>query len=195
MLCFVMALTLGALGIAASASASASTVGSQPVQVRFDGVRMDIHLDVLLAAPESGVIAAIHDYERLGLVFPLVIDSGIEQDFGDGVQRVRAHMEGCVLFFCRRLAHVLDVRRAPGRDAWSSAQSVSALSDVRAGHFSWRTEAVSQHQTRLVFSGWVEPDVWVPPLIGPRMVRRAVERQFRESMPRLERVARAHRRG
>lgn len=184
-----MALTLCASAIAAATPAATG----QPVQVRFDGARMDIHLDVLLAAPESGVIAAIHDYERLGLIFPLVVDSGIEQDFGDGVQRVRAHMEGCVLFFCRRLEHVLDVRRAPGRGAWSSAQSVPAQSDVRAGHFSWRTEAVSRRQTRLVFSGWVEPDVWIPPLIGPPMVRRSVERQFRESMPRLERVAWAHR--
>jgi hypothetical protein len=186
-----MALTLSAT----ASAASASDADARHLQVRFDGARMDIHLDVVLAAPEAGVIAAIHDYERLELIFPLVVDSGIERDFGDGVQRVRAHMEGCVLFFCRRLDHVLDVRRAPGRGAWSSAQSVPALSDVRAGHFSWRTEAVSRRQTRLVFSGWVEPDVWIPPLIGPPVVRRAVERQFRESLPRLERVAWAHRRG
>ncbi|MFN2348461.1 MAG: cyclase/dehydrase [Thioalkalivibrio sp.] len=181
-----MLLTLSGLVGAGEALA----VDTTQVQVRYDGVRMDIHLDVLLAAPESGVARVIHDYERLGLVFPLVVDSGLLVDFGDGVHRVRADMEGCVLIFCRRLRHVLDVRRAPGSVAWSSAQSVADESDVRAGHLSWRTEALAENRTRLVLSGWVEPDVWVPPLIGPMTIRRAVERHFRDAMPRLERAAR-----
>jgi|GEM_PF-801018 len=184
--CFVIALTLSGLLTAGQAWA----VDTSQVQVRYDGVRMDIHLDVLLAAPESGVERVIHDYDRLGLVFPLVVDSGLLEDFGDGVQRVRADMEGCVLIFCRRLRHVLDVGRAPGSGAWSSAQSVPGDSDVRAGHLSWRTVAVAEDQTRLMLSGWVEPDVWVPPIIGPMAVRRAVERHFRDAMPRLERAAR-----
>ena len=184
--CFVIMLTLSGLMCAGQALA----VDASQVLVRYDGVRMDIHLDVLLAAPEPGVTRAIHDYERLGLVFPLVVDSGLLEDFGDGVHRVRADMEGCVLIFCRRLRHVLDVRRAPGSGAWSSAQSVPGDSDVRAGHFSWRTEALAQDRTRLVLSGWVEPDVWVPPIIGPMAVRRGVDRQFREAIPRLERAAR-----
>lgn len=184
--CFVMLLTLSGL----AGAGQALSVETSLVQVRYDGVRMDIHLDVLLAAREPAVARVIHDYDRLGLVFPLVVDSGLLEDFGDGVHRVRADMEGCVLIFCRHLRHVLDVRRAPGSGAWSSAQSVPGDSDVRAGHFSWRTEALAEDRTRLVLSGWVEPDVWVPPIIGPMAVRRGVERRFRDAMPRLERAAR-----
>jgi hypothetical protein len=182
---FVTALTL-----VGSALAGAPGVASSQIQVRFDGARLDFHLDVLLDAPEAGVMAVIHDYDRLRLVFPLVVDSGLLEDFGDGVQRVRAHMEGCVFIFCRRLRHVVDVQRSPGTGAWGSARSVPGESDVRAGHFSWRTGSPTPEQTRLVLSGWLEPDVWVPPLLGPPVVRRAVERHFRQAMPRLEEAAR-----
>ncbi|WP_245795323.1 cyclase/dehydrase [Thioalkalivibrio denitrificans] len=182
---FVIVLTLAWVGLFTLVAAAESQI-----QTRYDGQRLDFHLDVLLSAPEAHVVAVIHDYDRLVLVFPLVVDSGLLEDFGNGVQRVRAHMKGCVLVFCRQLKHVLDVHPSPGAGAWGSARSVPGQSDVRAGHLSWRTEAPSPEQTRLTLSGWLEPDVWVPPLLGPPVVRRAVERHFREAMPRLEEAAR-----
>ncbi|WP_018232769.1 SRPBCC family protein [Thioalkalivibrio thiocyanodenitrificans] len=157
-------------------------------QVRFDGTRLDISLDAVLNAPLAELNAVMHDYDRFDRIFPLVVESVQLGEFRDGVGRVRADIEGCILVFCRRLRHVLDVRAA-GR-GWNSAVSVPAASDVRAGHFVWRADALDAEHTRFRFSGWVEPDVWIPPVIGPIAVRRTVQRSFADALPRLEQEAR-----
>jgi hypothetical protein len=168
--------------------AGQAAADGQDVQVRFDGERVEFSLDVVLHAPAAELHRVIHDYDRMSLVFPLVVSSGVLADHGDGRRRVRADMEGCVLVFCRRLRHVLDVRQPD--EGWSRAVSVPRASDVRAGHFRWRTDALDAERTRFRFSGWVEPDVWIPPVIGPVAVRRMVHRSLVDALPRLEQAAR-----
>ncbi len=173
------------LGGLAAGDAAADGPG---VQVRFDGTRLDISLDAVLNAPLTELNEVMHDYDRFDRIFPLVVESVQMGEFGDGVRRVRADIEGCILVFCRRLRHVLDVRAA--ERGWNSAVSVPAASDVRAGHFVWRADALDAEHTRFRFSGWVEPDVWIPPVIGPIAVRRTVQRSFADALPRLEQTAR-----
>lgn len=158
------------------------------VQVRFDGGRVEFRVDVALNAPESGLDAVLRDFDRMHLVFPLVAQSAVLVELPDGMRRVQADMEGCVLVFCRRVRHVLDVRTA--ESGWSSGISVPAASDVHAGHIRWRTDALAADLTRYRLSGWVEPDVWIPPLIGPLAVRGAVKRGLTDSLPLLEQAAR-----
>lgn len=160
----------------------------QDVRVRFDGERVEFSLDVVLQAPATELDRVIHDYDRMSRVFPLVVSSGVLVDHGDGLRRVRADMEGCVLVFCRRLRHVLDIRQPA--EGWSRAVSVPRASDVRAGQFFWRTDALDPERTRFRFSGWAEPDVWIPPVIGPVAVRRMVHRSLVDALPRLEQAAR-----
>jgi hypothetical protein len=173
--------------LAGLAAGEAGADGSG-VQVRFDGTRLDISLDAVLNAPLAELSAVMHDYDRFDRIFPLVVESVQLGEFPDGVRRVRADIEGCILVFCRRLRHVLDVR--PAERGWNSAVSVPAASDVRAGHFVWRADALDAEHTRFRFSGWVEPDVWIPPVIGPIAVRRTVQRSFADALPRLEQAAR-----
>jgi hypothetical protein len=161
---------------------------SRDVQVRFDGQQVEFSLDVVLQAPAAELDRVIHDYDRMSRVFPLVVSSGVLVDHGDGLRRVRADMEGCVLVFCRRLRHVLDIRQPA--EGWSRAVSVAQASDVRAGYFFWRTHALGADRTRFRFSGWVEPDVWIPPVIGPLAVRRMVHRSLVDALSRLEQAAR-----
>ena len=52
-------------------------------------------------------------------------------------------------------------------------QVVPGAGDIKAGRADWRFSAEGENTTRMVFDAEIEPDFWVPPLIGPYLIARA----------------------
>jgi len=159
------------------------------IDVSFDGSRLEFRLDAVVPAPPPKVDAVVHDYSRLDRVLPLVVESRSLGEVGDGVERVATRLRGCVLFVCREVDHVFDVRARPGR--WSSGITVPELSRVRRGHMSWLIEEHGGDgvRSRLQLYGYLEPDFAVPRLLGPALVRVWVRSELEKSVGRIEEAA------
>ncbi|TVP89807.1 MAG: cyclase/dehydrase [Thioalkalivibrio sp.] len=164
-------------------------VAEPDIDVSFDGSRLEFRLDAVVGAPPPQVDAVLHDYSRLDRVLPLVVESRSLGEVEEGVERIATRMRGCVLFVCREVDHVFDVRAIPGH--WSSGITVPELSRVRRGHMAWRIEEQEggNARSRLQLYGYLEPDFALPRLLGPALVRVWVRSELEKSVGRIEEAA------
>jgi hypothetical protein len=168
---------------------AAALAADADIHVSYDGTRLEFRFDALIRAPEESVQAVLREYDRLDRVFPLVARSRPVASPQAGVERVSTLMRGCILFMCRELPHTVDIRYIPG--SWSSAITVPELSRMRRGHVSWRVdpETSGGDHARMQMYGFLEPDIQVPRLLGPPLVRAWVRSEFLENIGRIERAA------
>ena len=159
------------------------------IDVSFDGSRLEFRLDAAMRAPRAQVETVLQDYSRFDRVLPLVVESRSLGEVADGVERIATRMRGCVLFVCREIDHVFDVRAIPGH--WSSGITVPELSRIRRGHMAWRIEGLDRDgpRSRLQLYGYFEPDFSVPRLFGPPLVRLWVGSELEKSVGRIEEAA------
>jgi len=168
---------------------ASDAVAEPDIEVIFDGSRLEFRLDAVLRARLEHVEAIVHDYSRLDRVLPLVVESRSLGAVDEGVERISTRMRGCVLFICKEIDHVFDVRAVLG--GWSSSITVPELSRFRRGQFSWLIQPGPENpaHSRMQIYGYLEPDFSVPRLLGPALVRLWVRSELENSVGRIERAA------
>ena len=67
---------------------------------------------------------------------------------------------------------------------------VPELSDFKYGKSRWEVSAVDADHSRIRFSYEIQPDFWVPPLIGPYFIKRKLLAAARQTITRIEVLAR-----
>ncbi|RME35576.1 MAG: cyclase/dehydrase [Gammaproteobacteria bacterium] len=145
-----------------------------------------VELVALLERPRELVMRLITDYRLLSRINPYVVESRTLPGARPPAQRVALVSEGCLLFFCRRVRHVQDFTR---RGWVLDALMVPAQSDFRSGLLRWTLQAPDPRHTRIRMVAQVEPDFWLPPLIGPAILRHALRRMALGSLEGLERIS------
>src|SRR3546814_6184254 len=82
------------------------------------------------------------------------------------------------LFRSTHLKQVQDVRDSHTTERYQlDALVIPALSNLRYGKAHWQLERCDA-QTCLNFSAELEPDFWVPPLLGPWLIKRTMRREI-----------------
>ena len=145
-----------------------------------------VEVDTLVEMDEHRARALLTDYNNLGRVNPAIEVSAILLTRGPGDFRVRTVTEACIWFYCRRLHQVQDVTES--QDGTVTALLVPALSDFRYGYARlnlWQ----EPEGTRILIRAEVEPDFWIPPLIGPWLIKRKLLSETLETVDRLEQLA------
>lgn len=100
----------------------------------------------------------------------------------DGAVRVRTELRDCVLFFCKSLALIQDVTVSADE---VRADVVPGGSDFRHGFLRWSINDVGNGSSHVIFDAVMEPDFFVPPVIGGLLVRKAVRKQVLATMEKL----------
>jgi len=148
-------------------------------RVRFEAV--------VKIAPDKA-FAMLTNYERLDRLNPGIVEAERLDTDDSPMRRVRTVVEGCVLFFCRRLERVETIQTHDRRRIVTRV--VPEASDFRSGESRWELAAVTKG-TRLRFRGSLAPDFWVPPVIGPWAIERNLRASMRTMVERLERYGRS----
>ena len=91
-----------------------------------------------------------------------------------------------VLFFCKSVGRVEDVRELASGDL--QAEIVPELSNLKSGTAEWRIQRAGEH-TLVAYQADMEPDFFIPPLIGSYFVRSNIRKEIMTSFTRLECVA------
>jgi len=146
-----------------------------------------VGFEIAVAAPVARVRAVMTDYERLVRLSDTVKESRVLQRAA-GHTRVRQVARACVLFFCKTVARVLDVRELP--DGNIEARTVPALSDFGPGGESWQFFPEAD-RTRIRYAATIVPTFFIPPLIGPPLLKRRIVSELETTGSRLEALARA----
>lgn len=152
---------------------------------RIDG-RYALRSETLFDASVEDLHRVLTDYDQFEkFTSAFTVSRNIEPD-AQGRPRFYNEMEGCVLFFCvtfQRYGH-LEVE---------SENYIRAVVDPETSDFdysveSWALTRVGE-RTRLVYEFEMEPAFWVPPVIGPFYIRRALRAGAVRAIDRIEALA------
>lgn len=173
------------LALVASPTVAAAEI--QRVDVRYSGGEYHVVIDAVLHAKAAAVFGILTDYARWHEINDLIKESEVEEVADASAQRVRTVSEGCVLAFCKRVEQVQWMRTAPG---WQiSAELLPERSDLKSG---WARTVLVDNGDHTVFRYEMAlvPDFWVPPIVGPYIVRRKLHRQAVDTAHAVEAAAR-----
>jgi len=146
-----------------------------------------IVMDVWIDAPEPIVRELVTAYNHLAQVNPAVQESEIIRTFSPDHHRVRSVIRLCFAFFCKRMIQVQDIEQREDGDI--VATILPEASDFREGQGRWMLIR-ENGGTRMRFTASLEPDFWVPPVIGPWLIRYKLRGETLQSAGNLERLAR-----
>lgn len=177
---------LAAAGLAGLYAPVVQAVKVYAVSASQQGAAYLVEVDALVNVPESRARRLLTDYNHLGRINPDIKRSEILLTRGPGDYRVRTVSEVCVWFYCKRLHQVQDVIEA--QDGSVTATVLPGQSDFRYGvaHLNlWQEPGGA----RVLIRGELEPDFWIPPVIGPWLVKRKLISEALDTVRNLERVA------
>jgi len=129
----------------------------------------------------------VTDYGNIARLSRLIRKSSLVEAPDGGIRRrLKCHV--CILFFCSSPVIVEDVHEVNAHTIDTTV--VPALSDFKSGYSQWRITVVDASHTLIRFEYVLEPDFWIPPLIGPPIIRNMLLDEAKHTINRIEKLAR-----
>ncbi len=147
-----------------------------------------VTFDAAIAAPPSRVYELMTDYADLSELSNSITESAVIKQLDEHHHITRLLLHTCILFFCRKMILVEEVR-VNGRDE-ILAKVIAENSDFRQGSSHWVISPLGNDQTRMTLHRKLEPAFWIPPVIGPWLVRKKMLQELSILIERLEYYAR-----
>jgi hypothetical protein len=95
----------------------------------------------------------------------------------------------CVLVFCFNIDFVERVALQANGDIQTTI--IPGAGNFRDGETLWEIEALPDGATRIVMSATQRPNFWIPPVLGPLLLKRAFMSEVTETMTKIEQLAHA----
>jgi hypothetical protein len=99
---------------------------------------------------------------------------------------VRTRVLGCAGYFCQELERVEKVHELPSGDL--VADIVPEKSEFKSGRTVWHVEAMGE-RSRIVYESEMEPDFYIPPVVGRFMAKKSIRTEITTSFQNLEKIA------
>lgn len=151
-----------------------------------DDDRYKLTFEVVLKAERGKVWNIMTDYDRLTRVSKVIVESRVLKKEDENRHRVSVTLHACVLIFCKTMNKVVDILARPQDDI--VVTGVPALSDFRYSVEHWQVSAEDRN-TRLRYTAEMVPDFFVPPLIGPWMVKYFLKKEITATAIQVEALA------
>jgi len=149
--------------------------------------RYSLFLEAYLAAPPMAVFAVITDYPHIQDLHRRVRESRILRRIDPNTAEVYTLLKGCVAgIFCKTIRRVELITENPPYEL--TAEVLPEESDLKSGVVHWQLVPDGQG-TRLVYQSEMEPDFWVPPLLGDVLMSRSIRNTTEEMIQRVEVLA------
>lgn len=166
--------------------ASVFAADLQSVKVSHKDGRYYMSSVTFFQAPRAGVFDVLTDYEHFGRLSSVYREYKYLSPTDDGVPRVYTRVEGCILFFCQSMERT-ERLIAEGLDALVAIVEPEA-SDFSFSEARW-TFTESGEGTLVAYEMSMQPSFWVPPLIGPYMIKRKLRSGGLDAIERIEALA------
>lgn len=171
-------------------SAPAAAAQFYSLKVSHEGDVYRLSADAHLAAPPEQVYWVLTDYAHLTRVSSSVVKSAVVRQLDASTALVYTDTRVCNFLFCR---HARELQRIVQDYPLDLNSQVVPQPDnnIRAGSATLHVEAEGDG-ARLRWELDVQPDFWVPPLIGPPLVLGSLRAESMRIVEGIERLARVH---
>lgn len=155
--------------------------------------RYHVEFVVMIEGEAERVHGIITDYAHLDELSPTVVESRLLSGRRGGEARIEVILRPCVLMvFCKTITKVSDAQVRP------DMMGVRYLAVPGLGDFEEGRETITMTQesiegkpiVRFSYSAVLKPGFYIPPFIGPWLVRRAIVDDLEASSRRVERMLR-----
>jgi len=136
------------------------------------------------------VYAVLTDYELFQHFSSAIVESRNLGPDTAGRPEYYTRMEGCVLLWCQSFVRIGHLELEPIRQIEAIADP--ERSDFRMAKEKWQLREEGGG-TLLIYEFEMVPDFWVPPVIGPYYMKRALESGGEKAVDRIEALAIAER--
>ena len=174
-----------AIGVLTPAIVSAATI--EHLETAHADNRYTLTFEVVLDAERDRIWRIMTDYEHLSRVSDMIVSSRVLETKDPNRHRVDVRFHACVLIFCKSMKKVVDIESRPQDDI--VVIGVPALSDFSYSVEHWQVSAEGA-RTRLRYSAEMVPDFFIPPVIGPWLVKSFLESEIRATAIKVEALAR-----
>lgn len=177
-------LTLGLIFVALSGVVAAAEI--ERLELGRDGRTYRLDSRFVLNTPPEAAWRVLTDYEGLPALNPSIKQTKVLASDGPNRHRLYARVRLCAYIFCTTLEHVQWMtQRRPGL---LEAEIDPAHSDFEQGAARWElAPAAAGAQLDLAIE--VQPRFWVPPVVGPWLIREALRAQAQRTADGIERRA------
>lgn len=179
--------TVAILALATSALAAAATIDA--LDVDRDRGRYAFEVDVWLDATPESVFAVLTDYDdnRWSRISRAYKESRYLEPAADGTPVVYTRMESCALRYCMSIERTERLEtEAPFR---IKSTALPEASNFRYSTSEWLLEH-DRDGTKMRYKLEMEPDFFIPPLVGPWYLKRSLSQNGLRVVLRIERLAR-----
>lgn len=150
-----------------------------------DGVYA-LDLDIIIASRFEPVYALVTDYERLNRISEILVETSLLSEADAEIKRRRLVTRICILFFCFKARMVEDV--------WEEETSIITKiipeqSDYEYGKTEWHINVVDGGHSRIRLFSELKPDFWIPPFIGPFLMKQKMMSEAKKTINRIEELA------
>lgn len=153
--------------------------------VEHEQQRYGITINAIIDSDPQTVLGLLTDYPELGRLNASVREATVLDAPANGVERVRVVTQLCVLLLvCKSIVHVQDFERPQPYEL--VATIVGEGSDFTQGWARWLL-IPDEKRTRIVFSSELTPRFWIPPVVGPWIVKSMLKTEALETIDGLER--------
>lgn len=166
---------------------SAQAAQFYALKVSHHDARYQLSAEVYLDAPMPQVYRVLTDYDHLTRISGAVRESRLLHRVDAHTALVYVESRACVLIFCHTIRETQKVVESPP-DA-VSADAIPAQSNVRFASSSWHLQPEGSG-TRMTWNLSIEPEFWIPPLIGPALMEDELRSEGTYSAYAVEKLAR-----
>lgn len=157
------------------------------LHMQNDGGRYTVQAETFLLAPPEFVYSVLLDYDEFHRLSEGITESRWLEETRDDHPLAYTRIDSCVAFFCRKLEKVETVTIMSKSEI--RTEVVPGRSDFRYNRTRWQLSA-ENGGTRITYELEMEPDFWVPPLIGPWAIKKKAGKSALKVAERMEYMSR-----
>ena len=159
----------------------------QNAKVQHEDGIYTLDLTVVVASRFQPVHALVTDYDQLYRISEILIETSLLSEADAEIKRRRLVVRTCILIFCFTATMVEDV--------WEDeniiiTKIIPELSDYKFGETEWRVNPVDQKHSRIDLHSELEPAFWIPPFIGPYLMKKKMIGEAKKTISRIEALTR-----
>jgi len=163
------------------------------VHVARDGTRFLIDMHISIDEPPPAVFRALQDYTAMARFNPDLRSVRVQPTPQPHRVRLFTTIHACVLIFCKMM-HQEQIMTATASTDGGTLHADLVGGDFKGGHGIWVVRPCQANRAESCLDVRIElvPAFWVPPVIGPWVIRRKMDEEARRTSAGLERTARRY---
>lgn len=166
---------------------------TERAEISFQGRTYQYTFVARLKANAQDVHAVVTDFEHMKRVNDDIVESRVLHRYDNGELKRLLKLRHCILVFCFDMDFVERVKESPGHLTTTMVPEESTFVD---GTANWQIEALGDDSTRISVSARQTPRFWIPPVLGPLILKKVFMSEVAETCANIERIANAgYRRG